>query len=106
MAEGEIFNLQEGERLKEEGMAEAKAARKEIYLKAVQIAKDFASGNMERVCTIDDVQNVLISQGYNPKQLGPAAGSVFRGKCWEEIGHKNSARPSNHAARISVWRLK
>lgn len=55
----------------------------------------------ERLCTIDEVQYFMISNGH---KLGMAAGAVFRGKEWEFVGFTKSKRSTNHVRPVSIWK--
>jgi hypothetical protein len=99
------FDLTEGERRKEQGLAQAELTRKQLLeiarLFAIQIARRNGS------VTSDDVFYEMLREGYDPTALGPAAGSVFRGKEWVFTGEwKKSQRLTNHASDLRVWRLK
>lgn len=102
-----LFDALESQKAKDEGMAKAARKRTVTLSLARNIAALIASGRPDRTCTADDVMQGLIDVGIQPEELGPAAGSIFRGKAWEFTGRWiNSARVSNHAASIRVWRLK
>lgn len=67
---------------------------------AITIARSRTS----KLCTIDDVQAVLIQ---NKMDLGMAAGSVFKGDDWEYTGQTiKTKRASSHARDVKVWKLK
>jgi hypothetical protein len=100
------FDLAEGERRKEQGMALASAplSRKQLLeiarLVAVRIARQ------QGWVTSDDVFYALLREGFDPTALGPAAGCVFRDKCFVFTGEwRKSARVSNHASDLRVWKL-
>lgn len=99
------MNVQMGEELKKEGMARAALSRAEL----LQLAKDgcrIAAQERGGTATADDGAEFLISMGYDPAELGNAAGSLFRGKEWHFTGEwRVSARVSNHGRMNRVWRL-
>lgn len=91
-----------GENLKTEGMelaANARAIALNIARStAVQIAR-----NTDGTCTADQVQKIMVEQGIN---LGPAAGSIFKGKEWKWTGRFiKSKRTNNHARILWIWEL-
>lgn len=77
--------------------------KEDLLLFARRIAKSIALNHSDRSCYIDLVQVELKKRGLD---LGMAAGSVFKEKCWEFVGHRKTQRPTSHARHISVWRLK
>lgn len=100
----EQFDLFEGLRQKEKGMALAADNRAGHLSIARSIAVRLAAQSPSRTVCADDVQRELIELGID---LGPAAGSIFRGREWAWDGQwKKSARVSNHARMLRVWRLK
>ena len=102
-----LFDLEEGVEEKENGMQAAAEARSWILSKAREIAVAIASGRESRCCSADDVMKELIKLGHHPSDLGPAAGSIFRGKSWEFTEEwEESERVSNHARVNRIWRLK
>lgn len=98
---GTEFDFNAGAQGKEDGIARAKAAKEERVALARATARQIAQNHPEKLCTIDDVQRVLIPEGQH---LGMAAGSVFRTKEWEFVGFKKSVRSTNHTRPISVWK--
>jgi hypothetical protein len=100
------FDLAEGERLRDAGIAQAQDAfsRRNLIIAARQIALRIAS---ERGCvTADDVYAEMEKQNLDPELLGNAAGSLFRGKEFVFFGEwKKSSRVSNHARMNRVWHL-
>lgn len=104
-AQGSLnFDLNEGERRKEEGLALAALSRKQLLelarLCAVRIARE------RGVVSFDDVFFAMVEEGIDPLPLGNAAGCVFRGKQFVFTGHwEKSRRVSNHARVNRVWRL-
>lgn len=89
---------------KREGMARAAEARAVVLARAKELAHSLAKNG--RQVTADDVQFALSREGISPAILGPAAGSLFKGKEWECTGFVASSRVSNHACMIRVWRLR
>jgi hypothetical protein len=99
----DLFNLDEGIRLKEEGMALA-ADNSNILPYAQNLATLYAENHVGR-CTADDVMRQLTAEQI--KRLGNAAGSLFKGKQWTPAGiWVQSQRKTNHGRWIRVWRLK
>ena len=99
------FDLAEGERRKEEGIALALTRRKTVLEAARRIALRVASQHGE--VTSDDVVEKLRDEGFDPLELGNASGSVFRGKEFIFTGRwKKSRRVSNHASDLRIWTLR
>lgn len=100
------FDLAQGERLKEEGLALAQTEREEL-IDAARFAAAHIAANKGTV-TIDEVHQYLLLHGYDPSLLGNAAGSIFRDReVFEFTGEwRKSARISNHARCNRVWRLR
>lgn len=97
------MDLLEGQRLKERGMALAADAVPRLIAEARAYAKQHALQHGE--VTADDVSEWLEQQGL--PDLGPAAGQLFRGPDWAFTGRFiQSARKSNHARLLRVWRLR
>jgi hypothetical protein len=69
-------------------------------LRAIALSRDC------RTVTADDAQAWLITNGYEPSELGNAAGSIFRGGEWKLVGYRKSARVSRHSNRVGIWQLK
>jgi hypothetical protein len=85
-------------------VAEASLSRKQLLeiarLCAIRVARRAGS------VTSDDVFYELLREGFDPTALGPAAGIVFREKCFVFTGEwRKSQRVSNHASDLRVWRL-
>lgn len=93
---------------KVEGMEAASQGERGLLLAKVQDAlKRIAAARPNRTATADDGQAWLVSQGYQPGDLGNAAGSMFSRKEWEFTGQwTKSARLSSHKNDIRIWRLK
>lgn len=101
------FNRQAGEARKDQGMSQAASSRAELLEWARAIAVWVASGRPARTCSADDVMHVLIDHGYNPEDLGNAAGSLFPRSQWEFTGAwEKSRRVSNHAHMNRIWKLR
>lgn len=101
------FNARLGEDLKEQGMALANMSRSELLEFAKEACRSVAMRTFDRTVTADDAARELVDMGYDPSELGNAAGSLFRGNEWEFTGEwRKSTRVSNHARMNRVWRLK
>ena len=97
------FDLFEGRRRKERGMALAADAVPRLIAQARVFARRHAEQHGE--VTADNVSEWLEQQGL--PDLGPAAGQLFRGPDWAFTGRFiQSARKSNHARLLRVWRLR
>ena len=106
LKQADIFDLEAGTEEKEKGMAEAAGnpSRAEVLEVARYYAAVIARRRPDRWITADDVQQAIMRHGYSPDQVGPAAGSLFRGKAWRFTGHwLPSARASNHGRMVRVW---
>ena len=103
-----IFDSEEGEHRRSEGMDIAAVSRKHVLGLARHACVVAASTRVDRTATADDAQKWLIDQGYSSGYLGNAAGSLFKEKdTWEFTGRTlPSRRVSNHAHQNRVWRLK
>lgn len=87
-----------GQTLKDAGMTLAATNRKELLEQARRQVRLRASLN--GTATADDLDEDL------RVQLGPAAGSVFKGDDFEFTGERvRSTMDSNHARELKVWRL-
>jgi len=107
-----VFDFPEGNRLKEEGMAQARSpeyrahtlemARKAAYHAGMD---DYygAKGGI----TADTVWRRMQLQGDDPEILGKAWGSVWRGPYAQHFvptgTTRKSARKTNHARPQAVW---
>ena len=102
----DLFDYQAGKARKREGMDDAAHGQNRTPLHmARRIAKDLARSHPLRECHADAVGMELRRRGY-PPSLGPAAGSLFKGREWKFTGERiPSTRTSNHAREIKVWRL-
>ena len=99
----ELFDELESEEIKRAGMAKAVANAYPLQL-ARDIAEDIA---IEGDGTADaDRVGKRLQEQHDIYTLGPAAGSIFRGKEWEFTGEWiKSDRKSNHGRMIREWRL-
>ena len=99
-----LFDEGWSDKLKEDGMAKAADNRQE----QLEIARNVAKAIAKKKGTVnaDDVGRVLkLIIGIDT--LGPAAGSLFRGKEWVFTGQwVKSKRITNHSRMIRVWKLK
>ena len=98
------FDLPRAEAHKTSGMDAAAKYRKGLLSRAQAIAHKLAADG--RSITCDDVFEALDIGSDAPLCLGPAWGSVFRGKDWVMVGWRKSKRVSNHARAIRIWRLR
>lgn len=102
-----LFDETKSEAAKVAGMATAANNRHVVLEIARNLAQKIASAKSHRTCHADEVYAELPKLGYDPAELGPAAGSIFAGKAWEFTGVRvKSKRVSNHSREIKVWRLK
>ena len=110
----ELFDLEEGRRRKEKGMAQAANNRSELLDIAREIAlKCIRYG--DGTCTTDMVAEAFAQQDLDYSELGLAAGSIFKGKkYWARHGGKwvftgkyvHTKRAVAHAREIKVWRFE
>lgn len=99
----DLFNPKEGERLRQQGMERAAAAKPTLLQTAQGLAQEYAQERGK--VSADDV--ALLLRAKELPQLGCAAGSLFKGKQWYWNGETMlSARPRNHRHILRVWRLK
>ena len=95
-----------GSALKKAGMTKAALNRKKKLEVARRVAVALAKRNSQKRCTADDVRFLFESRGI-PFDLGPAAGSLFKGDQWEFTGDwTESKHPQNHSRMLRVWKLK
>lgn len=100
-----LFDHAESERRKASGMELAELKRFELLQVARGIAVDLCRRNGQ--CTADDVFIEAENRGTDLSDLGPASGSIFKPKYFEFTGLRvKSARKTNHARELKVWRLK
>jgi hypothetical protein len=89
--------------LKAEGMEKAATAKTTELAVARELAVSLARQKPTRTLHMDELRTTLDILGI---ELGPAAGSVFRGDDWEFTGQRvESEHGSNHARELKVWRL-
>lgn len=97
------YDLLSGLAAKAEGMERAETYRAVPLNMARAIAREIAKHRGQ--VHADAVARVM--QGAGLEELGPAAGSLFKGKEWEWTGEWHvSARVANHGRLQRVWRLK
>ena len=95
MDPADLIGYLQGQAYKEAGM-EAAARHREIKLiLARQQVREAALSREDRTASADDTV----------VKLGPAAGSLFKGKEWCFVDWKVSRRASNHGRPIRLWRL-
>ena len=94
------FDAAKSDAAKTRGMAIA-AADNEVLAKAQEVA--LWLGRHGKAISADDVYHSLVILGIKPSQLGPAAGSIFKGQGWKCVGWVKSTRVSNHARMIRSW---
>jgi len=100
-----LFNGEESDRLKSEGMELAANAQQGDLALAREIAMEIATDDADRQCDSDRVGRVLESR-HGVTTLGPAAGSIFAESHWQFTGQfKKSERVKNHSRLVRVWRL-
>lgn len=100
-----LFDGQRSEQLKRDGMALAADNAGQYLDLARQIAREIALAHPNQECDADKVGRIL-KRRHGIDTLGPAAGSLFRGKEWEFTGRwVKSKRITNHSRMIRVWRL-
>jgi hypothetical protein len=93
----------EGLMLKEWGQLLAAENRADVLAIAQSVA--YKLGQRQRHVCIDDVCDKLKELGIERKELGNAAGSVFKGGRWETVGFVLSRQPKRHAGVIRLWSL-
>lgn len=90
---------------KETGMKLAADNRPSDLDIARQVARRLALSTPDRTTHADEVGRVL-AEDFGIRSLGPAAGSLFKGGEWAFTGQRIlSARRSNHARELKIWRL-
>lgn len=101
MSQADLFDSKRAEQLKQLGMdLGADNARTALHI-ARQVAEDIC--RRRGVVNADDVGRVLKHQ-YGIDTLGPAAGSIFKGKKWRFTGNwVKSKRTTNHSRMIREW---
>jgi hypothetical protein len=100
-----LFDGDESERQKREGMALAAAHRADRLAYARKLAKELAKQEPDRTCWADPVGRMLDLAGV---PSGPWCGSIFKdNEDWVFTGERRrSERISNHGRELKVWRLK
>lgn len=99
-----LFDEKISDRLKKQGMEQAE----DNALSALELARGIAREIAARNGTVnaDQVGRVLKFR-HGIDTLGPAAGSLFKGKEWEFTGNwVKSKRITNHSRMIREWRRK
>ena len=106
--QGELFNAEESENRKKDGMDRAEGSLP-MWLTAT-LADARSVGKMLSLkngsVTTDDVGKYYEERGVDiSERLGPAMGSMFKGRDWEWTGEfKKSERVKNHCRLLRVWR--
>ena len=99
-----VFDAPESARKKKEGMEIAASKRNPDLELAREIARELCLKNGS--CDADQVGKELLER-YGINSLGPAAGSIFKSGEFEATGKfVRSARKSNNARLIWVWKLR
>ena len=97
-----IFDAIAANELAASGMELAARNAAPVLVVAQQAAIEL--GRRNRFVTADDVQAAMMAKGYTPQDLGNAAGSMFRGRCWKWHGKTvKSERVASHGRLIRVW---
>lgn len=73
------------------------------YVAGTEAARRLAKQN-GRV-TADEVQAELAKIGYTSRDLGNAAGAIFRSGSFRKVGQVNSTRKGNRGRKIAQWEL-
>ena len=103
-----IFDRIESQLRKDTGMKVAAENRSEALAVAREVALALGAQKIAGV-TADDVKEKMMEMRLQKelKNLGPAAGSIFKTQDWEWTGRfKPSENMSNHGRLLRVWRLK
>lgn len=104
MNQSDLFDSVRSGSLKSEGMERAADNVKTVLEQARVIAREYAS-RYGRV-NADDVGKYMKSR-HGITTMGPAAGSIFRGKEWIFTGNfVKSSRITNHSRLLREWRLR
>ena len=98
------FDVDRERNARDAGMLRAAEIRRGLLDLAKLIAEMIARDRGE-VCA-DDVQARLMELGHKPRDLGNAAGMIFRGPQWEFVRWTKSSRAGSHRNDIRVWRLR
>ena len=95
-----------GELARDTGIAQAAECRNELVSKVREHLVLVASSRGNRCVTADDFDSFLTTLGKTHKDLGNAAGVIFRTPDWQFTGMWTpSRRKTNNARHIRVWRL-
>lgn len=101
MTQSELFDGLRSERLKQDGMASASSKSEELLGHARTFARRYATVHGQ--VTADDVGRYMKAE-HGIETLGPAAGSIFKGKGWRFTGeYVKSKRITNHSRLLRVW---
>lgn len=101
-----LWDLSEGERRRDRGIALASLPRGTTLTIAREAAVALAQARVSREVSIDDVKRHMETAGFDPSALDNAAGAVFRGSMWVDTGKRiKSARTAARAREIRIWRL-
>lgn len=101
-----LWDLSEGERRRDRGIALASLPRAELLNTARETAVALAQARVSREVSMDDVKRHMETAGLDPSALDNAAGAVFRGSMWVDTGKRiKSARTAARAREIRIWRL-
>ena len=104
MNQQNLFDGKRSEQLKQQGMDLAA----DNVPTALELARSIARKTACLYGTVNaDEVGKRLKEIYKIDTLGPAAGSIFRGKEWEFTGKWiKSTRITNHGRMIREWRLK
>ena len=101
-----LWDLTEGERRRDRGIALASIPRADLLEQARVAAVAVAQSRSSREASIDDVKRRMEDDGIDPSALENAAGAVFRGSMWSDTGKRvQSERTAARAREIRIWRL-
>lgn len=101
------MDLFAGQLAREAGIAQAAESRNDLINKVREHLALVARSRPNRIATADDYESFLRSIGKTNKDLGNAAGGVFKHPAWEFTGvWSPSHRKTSKARPIRVWRLK
>ena len=104
MSQGNLFDRDESQRRKEDGMELGASNRESQLSLARRVAR--------MQCVINGKTNAdevgrHLHEIYGIDSLGPAAGSIFKGKEFEFTGEfVQSERKTNHGRLLRVWKLR
>lgn len=89
------------------GMDQACESRNDLVNRVRNYVEYLAKQRVGRLATADDCAEFLEKVGMSSRDLGNAAGAIFRTDDWEFTGAWTpSRRKTNNARPIRVWRLK